>query len=236
MRWLVCAATFAFGALPAHAQIKIQDVPLDFAVAAETKLQPFGPYEVAATTASFAMRNIQASINGALPGLNSSAACPKNKPGVTFKNIYLQQTSSDNSPLMIVAEVHVKDCHSSPLYEGDISYSVPLSVPHTNQAITLQAGSSNVVAAGLVLVGLHVPSFILVSTTHRIVDPKISNWVSMINSQIKRGVDSIKRMMATYSVAIQSSKLAYVNGDLVVSMQFSGQVPLATANKWLQNF
>jgi hypothetical protein len=226
--------------LPTYAQIKIQDIPIDFAVAAETKLQHFGNYEVATTTASFAVRNVQASIDGALLGLSSSLACSaKNYTEVVVRSISLQQTLTQDAGLTISADAHVRECHSVPWYEGDVSISVPINFTHTAQVIALHADPRDVVvvASGFRFVGLvPAPSSLVESNARKLVTPKIDKLVSMIDGQIKRGLNSVKHWMATYSLAVQSSQVRYHDGDLIVSIQFSGQVPLATANKWLQSY
>lgn len=235
-------AWVAFGLLPAclpvvaHAQIKIQDIPLDFAVAAETKLQPFGSNEVATTTASVAVRNVQASIDGALPGLNSSLRCsPKNRTEITFRSISLQQTDAQNAPLIVSADVHLRECRG--LYEGDELVSLPISVSYSAQAIALQADTLRVAPSGFRFVGLFPgPQSLFSAKTRKIVEPKLANLISILNGQVQRGLFTVKRWTAIYSVAIQSSQITIQNGDLVVTVQLSGQVPLTTANKWLQAF
>jgi hypothetical protein len=238
LAWRVGAASaiiFSFVALPVRAQIRIQDVPLDFAIAAESKLQPFGQNEVATTTASFAVRNIQSSIDGALPGLNSSLACSaKNSTQITFRSIALHQTFTQDSPLAVYAEAHVRDCHAIPFYEGDVVVSIPIGVSHTSQAMTLRSDPPSVEASGLTLVGIiPAPNSILIQNAQQKITPKIGNLIKFINGQVKSGINSVKRWTAAYSVAIQSSGISYQNGDLIVSVQLSGQVPLAVANKWL---
>jgi len=224
-------------AIPAHAQIRIQDVPLDFGLAAETKLRPFGAFEAATTTASFAIRNVQASIDGMLSGLNSSMTCSgANRTQITFKSISLLQSYAENAPMVINAEAHVRDCHSVPLYEGNIAVSIPVALSHTTQAVTLQAGAFDVVPSGFTLVGfVPAPNSYLASKTRSIVSPKIANLLAIINAQVRRGVNSVKHLMSSYSIAIQSAKISSQSGDLVVSLQLTGQVPLTRANKWLRN-
>jgi hypothetical protein len=212
--------------IPARAQIRIQDVPLDFGLAAETKLRPFGSFETATTTASFAVRNVQASIDGALPGLNSSVICSgANRTQITFKSISLQQSYAENAPLVINAETHIRDCHSVPLYEGNIAVSIPITLSHTAQTVTLQAGAFDVVPSGFTLVGfVPAPNSYLASKTRSIVSSKIANLLAIINAQVRRGVNSMKYLMSSYSVAIQSAKISNQSGDLVVSLQLAGQV------------
>lgn len=224
-------------AIPARAQIRIQDVPLDFGLAAETKLRPFGALETATTTASFAVRNVQASIDGALPGLNSSMICSgANRIQVTFRSISLRQSYVENAPLVINAEAHVRDCHSVPLYEGNIAVSIPVTLAHTTQSITLQAGAFDVVPSGFTLVGfVPAPNSYLATKTRSIVSPKIANLLAVINAQVRRGVSSLKHLMSSYSVAIRSAKISTQSGDLVVSIELTGQASLRSANKWLRS-
>ncbi|WP_369721344.1 hypothetical protein AB8Z38_30645 [Bradyrhizobium sp. LLZ17] len=227
----------ALVAIPAHAQIRIQDVPLDLGLAAETKLRPFGTFETATTTASFAVRNVQASLDGTLPSLNSGMACGSaNRTQVSFKSISLQQSYAENAPLVINAEAHIRDCHSVPLYEGNIAVSIPVTLSHTAQAVTLQAGAFDVVPSGFTFVGfVPAPNPYLASKTRSLVSPKIANLLAIINAQIRRGVTSVKHLMSNYSVAIQSAKIGTQNGDLVINLQLTGQVPLTSANKWLRS-
>jgi hypothetical protein len=229
----MCAIWLCLFGCIAHAQIRIQDIPLTVGLSAESKLQPFGSYEVASTAASFAIRNVQTSIDGVLPGLNSSLKCSaKNSTEVTLRSLSLQ-----HSPLAISADAHIRDCHQVPFYEGDIAVLIPIGISHTSQTIALQADSPVVTGSGLTLVGfVPAPNSLLVTNARKVIAPKLSKIVIAINTQIQRGFFSVRRWMTAYSVAVQTVQINYQGGDLVVGVQLSGQIPLATANKRLVDF
>jgi|SRR5690242_4235686 len=230
------ALVIAVSASAAQAQIRIQDVPIAFGIAAETKLQAFGPNEVASTTASFSIRNIQATIDAVIPGVNSLLKCGARNPELSFKSITLQQAWTQNAPLTIAADAHVRDCHSIALYQGDVIVSVSANIDRTDRSISLTTGKDPpmVTPAGFVLVGrLPAPNSLVISKTQAMAGPQINRIVDWVNGQIRRGLDAVKRWMTAYAVTITASQLTYRNNDLTVSLQLSGQVPLAIANKWL---
>jgi hypothetical protein len=232
--WLAFATiTVGLSTLPAEAQIRFQGVPLDFAFAAKGQFRPFASTEVGSVTASFVVENVQASINAVLPSLSSGLVCSaKNYTEVMLKSISFQQMPSESGALKIFADAHVRECHSIPLYEGDVGVSVPLSIPHTGQTISLHADPPEITPTGFVFVGfVPAPNSLLTTSARKIITPKINGLVSDINGQIKRGFNAVSRFVAAYSVSIQSSNLTYDNGDLVVSMKLSGQVPLAVAKR-----
>lgn len=233
-------------AAPANAQFKVEQFltnnrSLNFSFSSDVRLSRFGQNVIASTKLVAQLRNAQDVIDAMIPELNRRLAGGAGAGIVTLIEIRPRPTAffGENRSLTVDALFHVRKS----LIEGDLTVMVPIDILVEKQQIVLRNGAMTVVGhsigADLLLVTLPVPTP-LVRRQVRGEMGKVNDGVRMVNAWLKKQlIDPLRRQVNTVGLqqlTLQSPQIEWRAGDLRISIEISGQIPVAAADAWLASW